>query len=772
MKIALYMAGVLALFATVGSGARVDAAEPPGPLQPVVGYPVRHDTSPPLRSIRPIAPMAPATIREIPLFPRPRPQPTGPTAALAEGQAPDPVVQHWAGALAMPSPTQNFEGISNVDGVLPPDTNGDVGPNHYVQMVNLSFAIFSKSGTVLFGPANTNTLWSGFGGPCETTNDGDPIVLYDHLADRWVMSQFANAFAGPPFHQCIAISQNGDPTGAWHRYDFLYSTTKFNDYPKFGVWPDAYYMTANQFDGGGWAGAGVVAFERAKMLAGLPAQKVSFDLFSVNPNFGGMLPADLDGPPPPVGSPNYFMEVDDTIFGFPTDSVRLWEFHVDWTNPAALSTFGLSGAPNAVLNTAPFDSNLCNFSRKCIPQRNTTRRLDALSDRLMYRLQYRNFGTHESLVVNHTVDADGADHAGIRWYEVRDPGGAPFIHQQGTYAPDANHRWMGSVAMDGDGNMALGFSISSATLFPSIRYVGRLAGDPLGTMPQGEATLIAGRGSQTHPSSRWGDYSMLAVDPVDDCTFWYTQEYYSTTSLAGWLTRIGAFKFPTCGGAPGADLSVTKTDAPDPVAVGGTLTYTVAVTNNGPDAATGVVMTDTLPPSVTFVSAGPSCTHLSGTVTCGLGSLANGGATTVTIMVTPTAAGTLTNTASVTGNETDPNSANNTATALTTVNTGGGSCLGTGLNTLRGSVRTGGRSGTAIPNVTMTLTGPNGCTDTTTTGATGLYTFNQLANGTYTVTPSKAGCTFTPSSRTLTLSGRGGTAGFTGTCQSGGGGDR
>jgi len=752
------MAGVLALLGIVGSGALVDAAELHGPAQPIIGSSVRHDTSPPLRSITPLAPLAPTTIREIPLFPRPRiERPATPTDAP---EVVDPVVQDSAGVLAMPSPSVNFEGIGNVDGVLPPDTNGDVGPNHYVQIVNLSFAIFSKSGTVLYGPANTNTLWSGFGGPCETTNDGDPIVLYDHLADRWLLSQFA---VPGPFYQCIAISQTGDPTGAWHRYAFLYSNTKMNDYPKFGVWPDGYYMTANQFDGGGWAGAGVMAFERAQMLAGLSAQKVYFDLFGVNPNFGGMLPADLDGPSPPAGSPGYFMEVDDTIFGFPTDSLRIWQFHVDWTTPA-LSTFGLSSNPNAVLNTASFDSNLCGFSRNCIPQPGTLRKLDALSDRLMYRLQYRNFGDHESLVVNHTVDV-GSDHAGIRWYEVRDPGGAPFIRQQGTYAPDASHRWMGSVAMDGNGNMALGFSVSnSTTVFPSIRYVGRLAGDPLGTMPQGEATLIAGGGSQTHLASRWGDYSMMAVDPTDDCTFWYTQEYYSTTSSAGWRTRIGAFKFPTCtgGGGTGTDLSVTKTDSPDPVAVGGTLTYTVTVTNNGPDPATGVVLTDTLPPSVTFVSATSPCTQALGTVTCNLGSMASGAATTITIVVTPTALGTLTNTAGVTGNETDPNPANNTAAALTTVNTGGGSCLGTGPNALLGNVRTVTLIG--IPGVTMTMTGPGGCSNTSITNARGKYAFNGLANGTYTVTPSKTACSFTPSNRTVTITNSNAKAKFTGSC--------
>jgi subtilisin-like proprotein convertase family protein len=189
--------------------------------------------------------------------------------------------------------------------------------------------------------------------------------------------------------------------------------------------------------------------------------------------------------------------------------------------------------------------------------------LEAISDRLMWRLAYRNFGTHESLVVNHTVDANGAGLAGVRWYELRDPGGSPFIYQQGTYAPDGNHRWMGSISMDRDGNIALGYSASSTSLFPSIRYTGRLASDPLGTLPQGEATLQAGGGSQTNADSpRWGDYSMMGIDPTDDCTFWYTQEYYSRTSSGTWQTRIGAFKFPSCGeGSPTPTVTGTPPTA-------------------------------------------------------------------------------------------------------------------------------------------------------------------------------------------------------------------
>ncbi len=532
------------------------AAPMSSPPQPITSYSTRNDTSPPLRSIRPIPPGTKAGMREIPLLPLPR---RGGHEQGKQSVFGGAILQNQPSPPNMPATIQNFEGVSNVDSVQPPDTQGDVGPNHYVQWVNLSFAIWDKGGNLLYGPANGNTLWAGFGGPCETTNDGDPITLYDPLADRWFMSQMALPYyPRGPFYQCIAVSRTGDPTGDWYRYEFVIPINKMNDYPKFGVWPDGYYMSVNQFNGGTltWGGAGVAAFERDRMLNGKVAQMVYFDVGAVTLDFGGMLPADLDGfRPPPDGTPNCFAEWDDsTQLGDPNDTLRLWEFHVDWANPAN-STFGLANhAPNGLLTTADVDPNMCDFSRNCIPQPGTSNRLDAISDRLMYRLQYRNFGSHETLVANHTVDADSTDHAGIHWIELHKRDGTWSIHQEGVYAPDADHRWMGSIAMDHMGNIALGYSVASASTFPSIRYTGRLAGDPLGTMSQGEAELIAGSGSQTSFSNRWGDYSMMAVDPVDDCTFWYTQEYYQTNGY-DWQTRIGSFKFPNCWSGPEGTLT-------------------------------------------------------------------------------------------------------------------------------------------------------------------------------------------------------------------------
>ena len=527
---------------------------------------VKHDVSGSLRDMTPLITPGDQETEEAD-----HEQPLAGRTARQHPKAPDPVLQP-AGAVAATSvsaPGQNFDGVSNRNGVYPPDTNGDVGPNHYVQWVNLSLAVYSKTGALLVGPTNGNTLWSGFGGPCQTLNNGDPIALYDPLADRWMVSQFALPGGTSGYHQCIAVSQTSDPTGAWYRYDFLYSATKMNDYPHFGVWPDGYYMSTNQFTGGAsWGGQGVAVFERSKMLLGQAARMVSFDLFGVDSNLGGMLPSDFDGAAasaPAAGAPNPFAEMDDDAWGYSPDQLQLWNFHVDWANTAN-STFTKAVA----LPTAAFDSNLCNGARSCIPQAGTTVKLDSLSDRLMYRLQYRNFGDHQSLVVNHTVDVNGADHAGIRWYELRNSGSGWSIFQQGTFSPDANHRWMGSAAMDGSGGIAVGYSISSATTSASIRYTGRVALDPLGTLPQGEGTIITGTGAQTGLASRWGDYSMLAVDPVDDCTFWFTSEYVQTTGSVTWQTRIASFTLPGCGAAPTTGgVSGTVTDSVTAAAISG-----------------------------------------------------------------------------------------------------------------------------------------------------------------------------------------------------------
>ncbi len=474
----------------------------------------------------------------------------------------------------MPAPSFSFDGVSNLFGGWPPDTQGDIGPDHYVQWINLHFAIWQidrhhQTANLVYGPYPGNTLFQGFSGVCATANHGDPITLYDPFDNRWFMSQFALPnYPYGPFYQCVAVSVTSDPTGAWYRYEYQIPVNKMNDYPKFGVWPNAYFMTLNQFNAGSlnWGGAAVAALERSAMLVGAQARMVFIDLYNVNSDYSGILPADFDGRTyPPDGAPGYFAEWDDSSWIGSMDAVRVWEFNVDWSHPDE-ATFGNGGDPNWVIPTQNVDPNMCGMLRNCIPQPGTSNRVDAISDRLMYRLQYRNFGGYSALVSNHTIDLDGTDHAGIHWFELRKNALASdwTLHQDGIFGAEDGeigfaHRWMGSAALDHMGNMGLGYSVSSSSIYPSIRYTGRLAGDPPGSMSQGEQTIVEGSGSQ-FSSNRWGDYSMLAVDPVDDCTFWYTQQYVQTSGSNSWKTRIGAFRFPGCSIGPQGELSGRVSD--------------------------------------------------------------------------------------------------------------------------------------------------------------------------------------------------------------------
>ncbi len=530
-------------------------------LSPVVKF----DISPPLRDMRIILP-GPGKLREnedrdiVPLKVRFAPEF-------------DPVVQSTLGGtetpsgIEIPGPLVSFNGQTNTSGVVPPDPNGAVGPNHIVAMCNLSFQIFNKTGATLFGPAANNTLWAGFGGSCQTSNSGDPIVLYDRAADRWLLSQFTATTA--PFLNCVAISTTSDPTGSYYRYAFKTGTTgaNFPDYPKYGVWPDAYYISTREFAGlaGAFQGVGAYALNRAQMLAGNPTPQVISFLqppVGAGANVGdGLLPSDMDGPtPPPPGSPNYYVGSQDNNgpYGATSDALNLYKFHVDFAIPAN-SSFVLANT----VPVAPFNSilALCGGTRACIPQPGTTAKIDHLGyrQRPLFRLAYRNFGSHESLVTNQSVSGGigpNGEVSGIRWWEMRSPNSSPVIFQQGTYAPgvtDGIHRWMGSIAMDGQGNMALGYSAANGAnpaVFPSVSYTGRLAGDPLGTLPQGEGTIIAGTGSQTTSLNRWGDYTSISTDPTDDLTFWYVNEWVPVTSAVGWQLRIGSFKLATGGGGP------------------------------------------------------------------------------------------------------------------------------------------------------------------------------------------------------------------------------
>lgn len=462
----------------------------------------------------------------------------------------DPVWQQQMGPVQTRGPQVSFDGVGNVNGVLPPDTQGDVGPNHYFQMVNLSFAIWDKQGNLLYGPVDNSTLWQGFAGAWTGTNDGDPIVLYDEMADRWMASQFAVNTSDGTFWELVAVSKTADPLGEWYQYAFEFPA--FNDYPKAGVWPDAYYFSFNMF--GSYNRVAAAAFDRNAMLAGDPnAQMVLFDL-PQSASAWSMLPADVDGTPPVAGTPCYFAYASDNTWTGNQDQIVFWTFSVDWANPAN-SQFQQS----FFFPVAPFDMFFCSAPRgACLPQKGTTQKLETLADRLMFRLQYRNFGTHEVMLTCHTVNADGQGHAGVRWYEFRRPNASSnwAVHQSGTYAPDSIHRWMGSIAMNASGNIALGFSVTGDDKYPSMRYTGRSATAPLGVMNFQEVEVASGTGNQGS-YGRWGDYAMMSVDPVDDTTFWYTNEYIKS----GWKTHVVAFDFgplPDPDANAGPDTTVCK----------------------------------------------------------------------------------------------------------------------------------------------------------------------------------------------------------------------
>ncbi|TMA37374.1 MAG: hypothetical protein E6J79_10645 [Deltaproteobacteria bacterium] len=441
-------------------------------------------------------------------------------------------------------PDLDFEG-QGFTGADPPDTVGDVGRSHYIQLVNTAggsaFVVVDKStGTVVGGPAMLSTLWTG-GGLC-ASGFGDGIVLFDPLASRWLMSEFASRGN----HLCVYVSRTSDPLGGgWFGYDF--GTTEFPDYPKYAVWPDAYYLSTNE------SAPAAYALDRARMIAGLPAGYQRFTAPSLDGfGFQALTPADLDGStPPPPGAPGIFLrhrddELHDPGANDPTrDFLEVWELHADFGSPAN-STFALA----ATIPVAEFDSELCAASPKssCFPEPAGGTPLDPIREVVMWRAQYRNFGSHETLVGNFVTDVDGTDHGGIRWFELRRSGGPWGLFQEGTYAPDGNDRWLGSIAMDGGGNLAMGYSITSPSVFPGIRYTGRLATDPAGTMTVAETSIAAGSGVQDN--ERWGDYSSMNLDPLDDCTFWYTNEYIPADGR--WRTRIARIRFtsPTCVDAP------------------------------------------------------------------------------------------------------------------------------------------------------------------------------------------------------------------------------
>lgn len=550
--------GLALLALTVGS---IAMAGVPAGGEPEVIHAVRHDVSPPLSEmLRSFQPLAIEPVDQVPnIFLKPDALSTIKPTWIQELSG----VQHSLLGSPMPSTLQSFNGVINNATIIPPDTVGDVGLNEYVQWVNLRWAVFNKStGATIAGPTAGNAFWSGFGGACQTNNSGDPIVLFDDVAQRWVFSQFTGSTTP---RQCFAISTTSDPLGPYNRYEFVFP--RFNDYPHIGIWVDesgtrsGYYFVVHEFVGTAFQGASFVAVDRNRMLAGAPAAQVAMVRFP-NINNYGALPVHLEGTVKAKSgacAPFVHFDADASDYLF-------WDFCVDWTTTANSTLSPVQ----TIAASAPF-SNLFGQS----PQAGTTALLDTFPSNVMYRASARVFPdgapTQTSVVMNHTVNA-GSNNLGVRWahFDLRVPAAPPssnlFIDgfedpvapapialtkalvDDGTYAPDTNNRWMGSIAIDRNGYIGLGYTASSASLNPQVRYSGRTHDEPDGTLlDEGSCTTGIANGSQTDTAARWGDYSAMSVDPNDDCTFWYTTEYYTVNSARTWSTRICSFKFPGCG---------------------------------------------------------------------------------------------------------------------------------------------------------------------------------------------------------------------------------
>ena len=597
----------------------------------------------------------------------------------------------------------NFDGVFTFGARATPDTSGAVGATQYVQWVNLSFEVFDKTtGNSIYGPALGSTLWSSLGGPCANNDDGDIIAQYDKAAGVWVMSQHSVS-GGPPFYQCVAVSQTSDATGSWNLYAFQLPTN-FPDYPKLAVWPDAYYLTINEQNPNNFSnlGALVCALDRTNMLLGNPASAQCVQLATT---YQSLLPSDLDGSiAPPAGSPNYLLNMG-------TNSLNLWKFHVDWTTPSNTTLTGPVNIPVTSFSTA------CAGSSNCVPQQGTNQLLDGIGDRLMYRLAYRHFQDgHESLVAAHTVSAP----SGIRWYEIQNPGGTPEVFQQNTFLPDSNYRWMPSIGMDQTGDIAVGYSVSSSSMMPAIRYTGRAQSDPLNTM-QSENSIMEGSGVQTG-SNRWGDYSSMSIDPTDDCTFFYTNQYQQNNGSYNWRTRIASFKFPSCTSSP------LVTVAPNGLFFG---VYALGVTST----TQTVTVTNNQSVALNFTSISASG-DFSQTNTCG-SSIASLGSCTITVSFTPTAFGIRT------GQVTISDDASGSPQVINMTGTGGGPIVSLGQTSLTFK---------SFPGVTTAAK-----TDKlTNTGSSALTISSVVASGDYGVTSTCVGTiaagkactinvTFTPS---------------------------
>src|SRR6266436_4732102 len=688
------------------------AQETPGQPQVLrnseVNYPVHSDISPPLILMAPVVSpqQGPHVAPEVRY---PKLQLLTNAAQRGLGPLADSALQMSGGPLVSTTPGLDLLGVGNgFPGYIVPDAPTDVnlavGDTQVVQWVNVSYAVFNKTtGAVIAGPIAGNQFWTGFGGPCETSNSGDIIAQWDKIAHRWVMTQ--NVFSAP-YQTCIAISQTADATGSYYRFQFPQSG--FPDYPKWGIWPDAYYQSQNNFGptGSAYVGATACAYERAKMLVGdSTARQICFTTGTFD---DGLLPGDLDSAgtlPPPGQAEVYLGSIDNT----PPNGTVIYKylFHVDFATPSNSTFTGAGGT--MPINVASFGLACGGGSAGCIPQGGIADRLDALGDRLMYRLAYRNFSDHQTWLVSHSVTAGSS--VGERWYEFHAPENSTSlsVFQQGTFAPDSNYRWMGSIAMDSAQNIALGYSISSPSMYPSISYTGRVPSDALGTM-ESEAQIVAGTGSQSFTANRWGDYTSMAIDGADDCTFWYTNQYYMVTAQFDWSTRLVSFKFPSCGSTT-ADFSLSASPPSQSVVQGQGTAYTATVTALSGFSGTVNFSASGLP-SGASASFNPTSVSGSGSSTMTVTTLTSTPTGTYTITITGTSPGlTHTSPVSLTVNAAaQPNFSLSASPSSVTV--------------------TQGNSGTS----TITVTPQNNFSGTVTFGTSGL--------------PSGAGASFSPASVT------------------------
>jgi hypothetical protein len=432
--------------------------------------------------------------------------------------------------------TANFQGVgmpNYTPNSIPPDPNGSAGAAQFLETVNSDMTVFDKVGNTLAGPTAINALWSGHATPCAGTDVSDPVVLYDKQANQWIVLQLASISAAP-YYICVAVSVTSDATGSWYLWAYNWGNS-LPDYPKLAVWPDGYYFAVNDFYlGASFQGAAACVLDRATMLNGTSGNG---QCYYNNATVASLVPADLDGDvsgvtgttlAPPSGAPGMFMN-------FGSNSLNLFQYHVDWSN---LNNSTWTGP---ITESVPSFSEACGGGT-CVPQAGTNQQLASLGDRLMFRLSYRNFGTYQSMVVDQSTVGSGT--AAVRWYELRNPSSAGFtVYQASSYAPDSTYRWMGSVAQDKLADIAAGYSASSSSISPQIRYTARTANDALNTLEE-EAPVRISTGSQTN-YNRWGDYTSMSVDPTDDCTFWYTNEYQQKTGYY-WSTWVTAFKMPGC----------------------------------------------------------------------------------------------------------------------------------------------------------------------------------------------------------------------------------